>query len=359
MNEKELTILLGRIAETVKNSGNTPQAAVEELLKLLKETEKGLSNTNPEYYNVATTIYEAIGDIWLKAKSNGLAEKAYLDMMKMAVKLYELDKEKYDYRLGFAYYRRADFYRKAIQCAALSPTPKKLDDTQRKMFEMTEGLYKNAVACTMENAKKGIVRYVDLHASVMSELMVLYAAVGDYKNAVACGKDGIKLDKAVYEKMDDKAHSFRLANRMNALAAVYMYQKNAQFSMETLEDAIYVLEEHESEDEITFGVMLARNYLNLASCYSSLPEEAMQAGETYQKGLKRMIEVNQKTQGKLVNDVITSYMVVGDYYRRIHNVEMAKVHYQFAMKQVSELYAVTKNPMYENLMNRLKVFLQE
>ncbi len=357
MNEKEIVVLQGKIAETVKNSAANPQMAAADLLKLLKETEKKVSSTSAEYYSAASTIYEATGDIWVKAKANGLAEKAYLEMMKMAVKLYELDKEKYDYRLAFAYYRRASFYRSTIQCAVLSPTPKRLDETKKKIFDMTEGLYKNAAACTMEKVKKGIVRYVDLHAAVLSELLVLFAAVGDYEKAVSCGKDGIRLDKAVYERLDDKEHSFRLANRMNALAAVYTYQKNTQLTMETLEDAIFVLEEHEAEDEITFGMILARNYMNLAGCYCAVPEEADQAEETYQKGLKRMIEANRKTGGKLINAVITGYMIMGDYYRRTDNTEMAKAHYRFAMKQASDLYGKTKNPMYQNIIKRLQPFV--
>ncbi len=105
-----------------------------------------------------------------------------------------------------------------------------------------------------------------------------------------------------------------------------------------------------------FKVMLCEKLFESGSLLQRYTRRGS-AGETYQKGLKRMIEVNQKAEGKLIHDVITSYMIVGDYYRRVNNVETAKVHYQFAMKQASELYAETKNPMYENIMNRLKPFL--
>lgn len=354
MYEKQLFVIQKKIAETVQKSAENPEAAVAKLVNLKKEVQGFASDTSPEFYNAAATIQEAIGDIWVKAKKPADAEKAYIEMVQLSGKLYELDKQKYDYRLGFSYYKRANFYRSALQCATLTMTPKVLTEQQQKLFTITEGLYKNAVACTMENAKKGQLRYVDLHALCLSELLVLYTAVGNYQSAIACGKDGIRLDKAIYEKLDDKAHSFRLANRMNALATVYTFMKNVQLAMETLEDSIFVLEEHEEEDPITFGVMLARNYLTLAGCYAQVEEEKENADSTYQKGLERMVEVNKKTNNKLINDVITSYMIVGDHYKRKNNTDAAKAHYRWAMKLASDLFNQTKDPKYENIMNRLK-----
>lgn len=353
MDEKELLTIQKKIAEIVKGSAGNPQAAVAALMDIIKETECKAGNTSPAFYSVAATAHEASGDIYMKAKKIGEAEKAFLEMMKMSVKLYEQDKEKYDYRLAFSYYKRAAFYRTALQCNTLSAKPKELTPLQKKMFELTEGLYKNAVACTMDHARKGVFRYVELHALVMSELLILYAAIGDYEKAIICGKDGIKLDKAIYEKLDDKAHSFRLANRMNALATVYTFQKDIQNTMETFEDAIFVLKEHEAEDPITFGVMLARNYISLGSCYAVIKEEAHKAEKTYQQGLNRMVEVNQKAENRLINDVITSYMMVGDYYKRVKKEENAKLYYGWALKQATELYGKTKDARYENIMKRL------
>lgn len=354
MYEKQLFVIQKKIAETVQKSAEHPEGAVAKLLGLKKEVQGFAGDSSPEFYNAAATIQEAIGDIWIKAKKPTEAEKAYIEMVQFSGKLYELDKQKYDYRLGFSYYKRATFYRNALQCATLTVTPKVLNEQQQKLYTVTEGLYKNAIACTMENAKKGQLRYVDLHALCMSELLVLYASVGNYQSAVACGKDGVRLDKAIYEKIDDKAHGFRLANRMNALATVYSFMKNIQLTMETLEDSIFVLEEQEEEDPITFGVMLARNYLTLAGCYAQIEEEKENADATYQKGLEYMVEVNKKTNNHLVNDVITSYMIVGDHYGRKNNNDAAKAHYRWAMKQASDMYNQTKDPKYEAIVNRLK-----
>lgn len=350
MTEKELLGLQNKLTEAVKGAVENPETSVEKLMNLKNETEKSVKTE--EAYTVSAMIYEAIGDIWMKAKKPDKAEKAFLEMMRAATKLYELDKEKYDFRMGFAYYKRAVFYRTMIGCTALTATPKTFSEHQKKMFSVAEGLYKNAIACTMK--KQMTMRYVNLHANVMYDLLILYGCVGDYEKAIACGKDCVKLDKVIYEKMDDKVHSFRLANRMNSLATIYAFTKNAQLVMETMEDSIYVLEEHEEEDPITFGVMLARNYMTLAGSYSQLKEEASKAEETYQTGLKRMIAVNEKAENKLINDVITSYMMVGDYYKRVKNEESAKAYYCWAMKAASDLFQETKNPIYQNVMKRLQ-----
>ncbi len=354
MYEKQLFVIQKKVTETVKEAAKDPEAAVERLMQLQKETESFATDSSPEFYNAAATIQEAAGDIWMRAKNPVKAEKSYKEMVRLSMKLNELDRSKFNYRLGFSYYKLASFYRAIIHCAAIYPTPKTLSEKDEKIFRITEGLYKNAVACTMENAKKGQIRYVDLHAACMSEVMVLYAAVGNYQSAISCGREGIQLDKAIYEKLDDKAHSFRLASRMSALSAVYTIVKNVQLAMETLEDAIFVLEEHEQEDPVLFGTMLARCYLNLGNCYSQQKEEADNAEATYRKGLDHIIEANKKADNRFCNDVITSYMMLGDYYRRTKNEDAAKAHYRWAMKLASDQFAKTKNPVYENMMKRLR-----
>lgn len=357
MYEKELIAIQKKITEAVKDSAGNMEAAVTKLMSLPKEVAGFAEDTSPEYYNVSSTVFEAIGDIYRKAKKMAEAEKAYLEMVKLAGKLRELDPEKYDYRLGFSYYKRANFYRDLLQCAALNPKPVVLNEQQKKLFNVTEALYKSAVACTMNSAKKGIFRYIELHALCLSELAVFYGAVGNYENAIGCGKDAVRLDKAIYEKLDDKEHSFRLANRMNALATVYAFSKNVQSAMETLEDSNFVLEEHEAEDPVTFGVMLARNYLTLAGCYAKLEEEKENADGTYKTGLQRIEDVNRKTDNRLINDVITGYMIVGDHYKRTKRDMEAKAHYLYARKLASEMFEKTKDLKYENIMKRLEAHI--
>lgn len=355
MNDKEFVLIQKKIAETVKGSVQNPQAAISKLVEIKKDVARSFGDQSLSFYNVAAMVHEAAGDVWMQVKKVGEAEKEYVEMMKWSVKLYEMDKEKYDYRLAFSYFKRAYFYRVvALQCTNLNPTPAELTQQQKKIYEVTEGLYKNAIACTLKPEKKMSLNYAELHANVMNDLVFLYTFTGDYEKAISCGKDCIKLEKVIYEKMDDAKHAFHLANRMNMLATVYTFTKNVQSVMEMLEDSIFVLEEHEQEDPITFGVMAARNYMTLAGCYSAIKEEAEKAEEAYQQGLKRMIEVNKKTENRLVSDVIASYMLVGDYYRRMQKANTAKVYYQIAMKLALECYSQTKDQKYENIINRLQ-----
>lgn len=346
-----------KLMETVKNSAADPEGSVQKLLALKQEIAKIAGEESPEYYNGVSIVHEAIGDVWLKAKKPAEAEKAYLEMVKNAGKVYELDKEKYDYRLGFSFYKRAAFYRQTLGCAVLRQKPVALNEQQKKLFDVTEVLYKNAVACTMQNAKKGALRYVELHALVLSELVVMYGAVGEYQKAIAAGKDGIRLEKAIYEKLDDKKHAFRLANRMKELTSVYLTAKDIQSAMETLEDAIFVLEEHEEEDPITFEIMLAMNYMTLAGCYTQIPEEASKASETYRTGLERVVEANKLTEGKFTDEVIKSYMVVGDFYKKTNHLEGAKAHYRWAMKMASDMYGKTKEEKYGAIVKQLETLV--
>lgn len=358
MYEKELLTIIQKISGIVKESTD-PASSAAQLEALKEETAQLVSSTSPEFYNVASTICEATGDVWIKAKNLNEAEKSYKEMIQIATKAYQIDKTKYDFRLGFSYYKLASFYRTALQCAVLTPTPKVLTDAQQKIYNAAEELYKNAVGCTMANAKKGILNIVNFHALCMSEMLIFYAAVGNYQSAISCGKDGVQLDKLIYEKYDDKKHSYRLANRMNSLATVYMFMKNVKLAAETMEDAIFVLEEHEEDDPVTFGIMLARSYITLASCYNQHPEEKEQADATYEKGLALMLQANNKSTGRFTNDVLTAYMVVGDHYRRKNKLDLANERYNLALQLATILHAQTKKPVYENTINRLKSLLQK
>lgn len=354
MYEKEFMEIQKRIGETVKDSSQDPEGAVAKLEELQKEAAKLASENSPEEYSTQAMFASAKGDVYIKAKRPADAEKCYAEMMKASEQLYQLDKEKYDYQLGFSNYRFASFYRMLLKCTEFKTEPKVLSEQQQKVFVVAERLYKNAVACTMANARKGMARHVELHALCMSELMVAYAAIGNYANAVACGKDCINLEKAIYEKKDDKIHSFRLANHMNTMAAIYTMMKNVQLTMEMLEDAVFVLQEHEAEDPVNFGYILGRNYLTLAGCYVQIEEEKDQVDDAFQKGIRYMEAVNEQTDHRLADELLNCYMMVGDHYRKTGKETKAQSYYIWAMKIASDRYQQTKNEKYDRIMKNLK-----
>ena len=164
----------------------------------------------------------------------------------------------------------------------------------------------------------------------------------------------MNLSKAVYDKADDQVRGFRLANQMTALAGVYTFMRNPQLAMENLEDANFVLEAHQNEGDLKAAAMLARNYISLGSCYSAIEEEEENAEEAYKKGLELMTALNDKSNNRMVDDVIQSYIFVGDYYKKTEKEADATAHYTWAMKLASDMFRVTKQPRYEAIVKQLK-----
>ena len=354
MSAKQLLENQKRIAEIMRAGFKQPAETLSKLQDLLKDTEQYAEPATPEYFGVTSTICEAMGDVYQAMKNPQEAEKIYQEMVRKSVKLYEFDKEKHDFRIGTANYKLGLFYRGLIGCHTLLPKPRELNENQKKVFDVAEKCFKNAIGYTMPNARKGSGMHVEFHTSCMEALMILHSAVGNYDTAVLFGKDSVNLSKAVYEKADDKVRGFRLANQMTALAGVYTFMKNPQLAMESLEDANFVLEAHQDEADLKAGAMLARNYISLGSCYSAIEEEKENAEEAYKKGLELMVALNDKSDNRMVNDVIQSYIFVGDYYHRAEKEFEANAHYTWAMKLASDMFRVTKQPQYEAIVNQLK-----
>lgn len=354
MYEKELLNNQLQIGQIMKTGFKQPAETLSKLQELLKNTEKYSEADSAEYYVVLSTVYEAMGDVYQVMRKPQEAEKSFQEMVKKSLKLYEFDKQKHDFRLGAANYKLGLFYRSLIGCHMLAPKPRELNEGQKKVFEIAEQCFKNSIGYTMQNARKGILRYVEFHTSCMEALMILHASVGNYETSVSIGKDCVRLSKVVYDKKDDQMQGVRLANQMTALAGIYSYMKNPQLSMENLEDANFVLEAHQKDGDLKIGAMLARNYISLGSCYSVLEEEKENAEEAYKKGLNLMIKLNDQSNNRMIQDVIQSYVFVGDYYVRASRESDAKAYYVKAEKLASDMYRVTKQQRYETLMKQLQ-----
>lgn len=353
MEKKALLNNQVKIGQIMKTSVKQPKEALEKLQNLLKDTEQYATGESAEYYGVTSSIYEAMGDLFMRMKNLQEAERAFQEMVRRALKMYELDKEKFDFRIGAANYKLGNFYRTLIGCHILAPKPRELNESQKKVFEIAEKCLKNAIGYTMANARKGAIHHVELHGTAMEALMILQASVGNYEMATRFGRDCVSLSKAVYDKADDKAHGVALANRMTGLAGIYKFMKNQQQAMENLEDAIYVLEAHEKDDP-KVQTMLARNYIGVGSCYHAIEEEKENAEEAYKKGLNLLIQLNDRANNRMIDDVIQSYVFLGDYYRKEEKEMEAKEHYMRAEKLASDMFRVTKQPHYEYLIKQLK-----
>lgn len=353
MYKDELQHIQKKFIDIMKQAKANPQEAITILGKLKEEVAGIFAVDTEEYCSACATICEGIGDLYNKLNKPVEIEKAYKEMLQVSSKLYQMDKEKYDYRNAVSHYKMASVYRRALQCHIPVPKPRQLNDAQKKLFGLTETFYKNAIACVMEKAKKGSLRYVEMHSTVMSELAVMYACVGQYEKASELAYNGVNVDKTVYDKFDDMAHGLKLASRMNVLAVIYSYMKDVQKTADTLEDTIFVLERHLEEEPITAGIMLGKNYLNLGGAYKQLEEEKDNAEETILKGLNILLEMNTKTGEKLLDDVLMGYMLLADYYRGVKEYKKAKENYLLAIENAKVLQERTKHLRYKNIIERL------
>lgn len=354
MYEQELTNIRLKIQEALKKLGSEPEAAIQDFVNIKAEAENTFPAESPEWYATLASVEEHLGNIAARQKKNAEAEKHYKEMVRLSVKLFDKDNDKFDFRLGTAFHRLAKFYTTLIQCDRMQLKPVVLDGQKEKIFKTCEMIFNDAIRCTLKNGKSGKGMYVEFHSVCMHDMMVFYAAAGKYEEALKHGKNGIQLEKAIYEKMDDKVHSFRLAERMTALAAVYTASNDLQSAMETLEDAIFALEEHEADDPVKFGLMLGRSYISLAGTYDRLPEEAAQAEDTFKKGYAKLEEVQEKSKRIFLDDMISANVVLGEFYKKKERPE-AKVYFQEALKLAQAFKEQTKNARYDYLIAKLKV----
>lgn len=282
------------------------------------------------------------------------AEKLLKEKIKEAAALYEQDKEKHDLQLGTAFYNLAKLYATLLGCNRLHIKPLQLDEKAQKMWKAGEMLFNDAIRCTLANGKSGKAIYVDFHATCMHEMLLFYAAVGKREEALRHGMNGIRLEKAIYERFDDKMHSRRLGERMAAAAAVYSADNNLTACMELLEDAIFALEEHEEEDPVNLGILVGRNYISLASTYERIPEEAEQAEATYRKGYAKIDEVFELSKERFVEDMIHASMMLGEFFKRKNSPE-SKEFFKEALAFAQEYKTKTGNAKYDYLIAKLKV----
>ena len=290
----------------------------------------------------------------IKAKNLPEAERLLKEVIKLAKEMYEIDKENNDLQLGAAFHRLAKFYSMIIRCDRMPVKPIVLDEKQKNLFKACEALFHDAIRCTLQNGSKGKGIYVDFHSVCMHDMLVLYVAVGKYDDAIKHGANGVHLEKAIYEKFDDVAHAFRLSERMTALATAHALKKESVKAAELLEDSIFVLEEHEKEDPLRFGLMLGRSYLTLAGNYERQPEEAENVESTYLKGYDKFETIQELSQGKFTEDMVTANIVLGEYYKRKESPQ-SRGYFVEALRLAEEYKEKNQSAKFDYIIAKLKV----
>ena len=359
MDKNQIDEIRKKILSAVKLSGSDYSKALAELEQLKKQAVSDISATGPTLNLVLSLISEALGDVYMTQNNVTMADKAFAEMFFEANKAYTADNDRYRSHYGRCCRKRASFYSFTLGCIKPSYPPKQLNEAQKKVFDMAEALYKTAIGATFQPGQPMPIAVADLHAVCLHELMAMHAAVGNTDAAIKYGKDGVEVEKTIYAKLTDKTHALRTARRMGTLAAVYMAAQQAEPASLLLEQAIEISEKHKAEDPAAFELLLARHSLTLANCCSALPHKASLAEQYIKNGVKLMTAANEKSDSKLIDDVITAYLMAGDYFARIKKYAPAVDHYTWAYNMAQVMFDKTKNAKYQQIMDRVKKYVHQ
>lgn len=315
MYENEVKKAQERLNAALTLAKQQPDEAVNMILDMQKWVEETLPNDCPEFYGVVITYSEVIGDMRLRAKNFVEAETYYKKMVQYAQKLYELDKEKFDLRLAQTYAKLANNCRTSIGCNVFGNKPRALTEKTQRAYDAGVNFYKAAITVIKDNAKKGSAKHLSLRADCIAALAIMNASTGNYKDAIAMYKDVVNIQKAIYQAVDNKEMGLKLATSMATLATIYSLYKDAENAQNSLEDSIFVLSEHEKEDPVRFGILIARNYMNLAGCHVILKHDEKEIDAAYEKATQKIGMVNAMAKNAALADEITCYMLSGQYYQ--------------------------------------------
>lgn len=338
MYEKEIQKAQERLNAALTLAKQQPDEAINMILDMQKWVEETLPNDCPEFYGVVITYNEVVADLRLRQRKFVEAESYYKQMIQYAQKLYEMDKEKYDLRLGTAYAKLANNCRTCIGCHTFSNQPRPLNEKTQKPYDAGINFYKMAITVTQENAKKGSGKHLELRAECIGSMAVMNASIGNYGESIKMFKDVINIQKALYQAVDNKDMGVKLGTSMSTLATVYSLYKDAESAQENLEDSIYVLGEHEKEDPVRSGILIARDYMNLAGCYVILKNPQEDIDSAYDKATQKISMVNAIAKNAAAMDEITCYMLSGQYYKQIGVEEKG-------LKQLNHAYDMAKEAM--------------
>ncbi len=335
MYEKEVQKAQERLNAALSLAKQQPDEAINMILDMENWVKETLPDDCPEFYGIVITYNEVIADMRMRARKFVEAEGYYKQMVQYAQKLYELDKEKYDLRYGTALAKLANNCRTCIGCHAFGNQPRPLNEKTQKPFDAGINFYKMAITVTQENAKKGSGKHLELRSECIASMAIMNASIGNYKDAIKMYNDAIGIQKAIYQALDNKEAGVKLGTSMATLATIYSLYKDHEKAQEFLEDSIYVLGEHESEDSVRSGILIARNYMNLAGCYVLLKHPQEEIDSAYDKGTQKISMVNAISKNAAVMDEITSYMLSGQYYKQVGDDEKG-------LKQLNHAYDLAK-----------------
>lgn len=325
MHEKTVKDLQQEIAGVLKEK-KKPEEKLAALGRIEKECLEMLPEGDASRERLLMVLCEMTGNLYVTLKNPAEAEKQYRTMLQKGAALYQKDKKAYDVLFAQANLRMGVFYKGLIRIQMIDPRPRKLNETQKKVYDISDRFFRNAVSVCLDKIKAGHLHAVELQGKCMENLMVLKGAVGEYQEAVKIGEQLVKLGKSVFQATDDGPHALELAQWMSILSTVYMFQKEYVKALEMLEDCIYVLEDKEKESPVVFGLRLASCKINLGNARYLIPEEENGAEEAYREGIELYEKLNRENSGRFEKDLKQACVIVGNYYQKKGEKEKAE-HY--------------------------------
>lgn len=323
MDESIVKELQQEIAGVLKVK-NKPEEKLVSLRKIEEKCKERIPAEEPSGERLQMVLCEMMGNLYVTLKNPAEAEKRYRTMLQKGAALYQKDKKAYDILFAQANLRMGVFYKGLIKIQVVDARPRKLNETQKKVYDISDKFFRNAVGVCLDKIKAGQLHAVELQGKCMENLMVLKGAVGDYEEAVKIGEQLIKLGKSIFQATDDGPHAFELAQWMSILANIYMFQREYVKALEMLEDCIYVLEDKESTSPTAFGLRLASCNINLGNARYLIPEEEQSAEEAYLKGIEIYEKISRENPGRFEKDLKQACMIVGNYYQKKGDREKAE-----------------------------------
>ena len=313
MFEAQVQEVNQRLEGVVELAKQDLEAGTNSLEELAKDLEQIVPMESNEYYECRYNIYEVLSDFKLMARKFPQCEADLKEMIKAAMELYKRDEEDYSLHVSTAYFKLGALGRICNNLATMTE-PRVLNEEEQKVFDTILNYYKLAIRYTIDELKTGHIKIVTLHATALEHMGVMFADVGNNKDAVTALEQSINFQKAVYEKRDDRTSGIQLAMRMNMISNVYNRMHDMQKVVDTLEDSIFVLEELEESDPLNIKILLCRHCLNLAGAYARVREEASKAPAMYQKGVAKVEEAVKINEKEAIPDVIMANYLAAQYF---------------------------------------------
>lgn len=313
MFEAQVQEVNQRLEGVVELAKQDLEAAMNSLKELIRDLDNIVPMESNEYYECRYNLYEILGDFELMARKFPQCEADLKEMLKSSMELYKRDEEDYSLHVSTAYFKLGALGRICNNMASLTE-PRVLNEEEQKVYDAILNYYKLAIRYTVEELKTGHIKIVTLHATALEHMSVMFANVGNNKDAITAMEQSINFQKAVYEKRDDRTSGIQLALRMNILSNLYNRMHDMPKVVETLEDSIFVLEELEESDPLNIKILLCRHCLNLAGAYARVREEAAKAPAMYHKGVTKIEEAAKVNLKEAIPDVIMANYLAAQYF---------------------------------------------